>query len=78
MGNLSLIETKEKSSAQVLVILLSLLSLIWLQVEELKMNQMERRKIAVERTDKVEVKKERTFSRYVGAFRRNILFFTSL
>ncbi|XP_032670452.1 uncharacterized protein LOC116843802 [Odontomachus brunneus] len=32
-------------------------------VEELKMNQMERRKTAVERTDKVEVKKERNFSR---------------
>ncbi|XP_011148601.1 SH3 domain-containing kinase-binding protein 1-like isoform X1 [Harpegnathos saltator] len=32
-------------------------------VEELKMNQMERRKIAVERTEKVEIKKERNSSR---------------
>ncbi|XP_050450133.1 SH3 domain-containing kinase-binding protein 1-like isoform X3 [Cataglyphis hispanica] len=32
-------------------------------VEELKMNQMERRKIAADRIDKTEVKKERNFSR---------------
>lgn len=38
------------------------------QVEELKMNQMERRKTAADRVDKTEVKKERNFSRYVSTF----------
>lgn len=42
------------------------------------MNQMERRKTAVERTDKVEVKKERNFSRYISAFRKKfVVFITS-
>lgn len=41
---------------------------IYLEVEELKMNQMERKKTAADRVDKTEVKKERNFLRYISIF----------